>query len=258
MATENIEKDFHEKVSGKIRLVPGGVDRYRVLTPFQFDDGDHLVIVLKKEGGRWILSDEAHTYMRLTYDISEKSLHKGTRQKIISNTLMMFEVGDRNGELILPVPDGCYGDALYSFMQAILKISDISFLSRNRIKPTFKDDFRSLMIESVPKNRIKFDWYDSERDPQKIYTVDCHINGMSRPIFVYALTSDDKTNAATIALQKFGEWEIPYHPLAIFKNRRTIGRKVLERFSNVCEKQFPNIQDDRENIARHIKESIAT
>ena len=81
MSIETIEQDFHRKVSQKIRLAGEGIDRFRVLTPFLFDDGDHLAIVLKKEGARWVLSDEAHTYMHLTYDIEEKDLHRGFGKK---------------------------------------------------------------------------------------------------------------------------------------------------------------------------------
>ena len=76
MPIEAIEQDFHRKVSQKIRLSGEGIGRFRVFTPFLFDDGDHLAIVLKKEGTRWVLSDEAHTYMHLTYDIEEKDLHR--------------------------------------------------------------------------------------------------------------------------------------------------------------------------------------
>lgn len=135
MSIDAIGKDFHEKVSSKIRLTDEGIYRFRVITPFLFEDGDHLAIVLKKEEGRWVLSDEAHTYMRLTYDIDETSLHRGTRQKIISNTLSIFQIEDRDGELVLDVPDERYGDALYSFVQALLRISDVSYLSRNRFDP---------------------------------------------------------------------------------------------------------------------------
>ena len=123
MSIETIERDFHEKVSAQIRIAAEGMERFRVFTPFMFDDGDHLDIVLRKDGTRWVLSDEAHTYMHLTYDIDEKDLHGGTRQKIISNTLSMFQIEDRDGELILDVPEERYGDALYSFVQGLLKIS---------------------------------------------------------------------------------------------------------------------------------------
>ena len=72
MKIKSIEQDFIEKVSEKIRVIPDGRDRYRVFTPFRFDDGDHIAIVLKKEQDRWLLSDGGHTYMHLTYDIDER------------------------------------------------------------------------------------------------------------------------------------------------------------------------------------------
>ena len=121
MSINTIEQDFMAKVSTTVRLSAEDSERFRVLTPFMFEDGDHLVIVLKKDGNRWILSDEAHTYMHVTYEMDEKSLYSGTRREIILKALSMFEVEDRNGELILEVQDGDYGDALYSFVQALLK-----------------------------------------------------------------------------------------------------------------------------------------
>ena len=257
MSIEQIEKDFHEKVSAQVRLETEGMKRYRVITPFLFDDGDHLVIALKKEGSRWILSDEAHTYMHLTYDINEKDLHKGTRQKIISNALSSFEVEDRDGELVLGIPDGQYGDALYSFVQALLKISDVSYLSRERVRSAFMDDFRALMEKSVPEERMEFDWSDPQRDSKGIYTVDCRVNGMSRPLFVHALASDDRTRDATIALLEFERWEIPYRSLAIFQDQESINRKVLARFSNVCEKQFSSLPENRKRITHYLQKSVS-
>ena len=136
MTVESIERDFRDKVSAQIRLAAEGVDRFRVMTPFRFDDGDHLAIVLKKEGPRWMLTDEAHTYMHLTYNADERDLHTEARQRVISNALSLFQVEDRDGELVLDVPGSCYGDALYSFVQALLRISDASCLLRERVRST--------------------------------------------------------------------------------------------------------------------------
>ena len=148
-----IESAFHEKVSAKIRLVVDGVNRFRVSTPFRFQDGDHLVIVLKKEGKRWVFTDEAHTYMHLTYDIDEEDLRRGPRPKIVADSLSTFRIEDRNGELILDIPENHYADALYSFVQALLKISDVSYLSRQQIRSTFMEDFRALPSETAVGRR---------------------------------------------------------------------------------------------------------
>ena len=96
--------------------------------------------------------------MHLTYDIEEKDLHRGTRQKIISNALSTFGIEDQEGELVLEVPEERYGDALYSFVQGLLKITDVSFLSRERVRSTFMEDFRALLSEVTPEERRSFDW----------------------------------------------------------------------------------------------------
>ena len=257
MAIASIERDFKEKVSAKIRLSEEGLERYRVFTPFRFDDGDHLSIVLKKNGSEWVLSDEAHTYMHLTYDIDERDLLRGTRQTMISNALSVFEVEDCDGELLLNVPEERYGDALYSFVQALLKISDVSFLSREQVRSTFGDDFRALCTESIPEQRRTFEWHHPERDPQGIYEVDCRVNGMVRPLLVHALPNDARTRDATITLLQFEKWEIPFHSLAIFEDQETISRKVLARFSDVCEKQFSNLSGNRDRITRFLEEAMS-
>ena len=253
MSIETIELDFREKVCLQLRLVSEGLERFRVFTPFLFDDGDHLAIVLRRENGGWLLSDEGHTYMHLTYDLDEKDLQRGTRQKIIANALSVFHVEDRDGELMLKIRDGQYGDALYSFVQALLKISDVTYLSRERVRSTFDEDFRALFTEIVPEERRQFDWYHPQYDPQRIYTVDCFINSMIKPLFVYALPNDDRTRDATIASLQFERWNVPFQSLAIFEDQERIGRKVLARLSDVCGKQYSSLGTNKDRIERHVK-----
>ena len=220
MTVESVERSFREKVSAQVRLAAEGVDRFRVFTPFLFDDGDHLAIVLRREGAAWVLSDEAHTYMHLSYDIDEKDLHRGTRQKIIANALSMFRIEDRDGELVLGVRDAGYGDALYSFIQGTAP-------DRRRVVPVAgkgEVDLHGRFPDAVERDDCRrsawtFDWNDPTHDPHGMYAVDCRVNGMARPLFVHALGNDGRTRDATIALLQFEKWGIAFRSLAIFEDQ---------------------------------------
>jgi len=256
MKLETIEKDFQDRVGRKVRLAAEGLDRYRVFTPFLLEDGDHLCIVLHRCGTSWLLSDEGHTYMHLTYELEEKALQRGVRNKIITSALSGFGVDDVEGELRLKIPDDRFGDALFAFVQALLQVTDVRFLSRERVRSAFWEDFVDLLTQTVPENRRAFDYSELSHDPDGKYKVDCRINQLPRPIFVFAIPNDDKCRDATITLLQFERWRSPHQSLAIFEEQEMINRKVLARFSDVCEKQFSSLGANRDRIVRYVGETM--
>ena len=89
-----------------------------------------------------------------------------------------------------------------------------------------------------------------------MYSVDCRVNSMERPLFVFALPGDDKTRDATISMLQFEKWGLPFRSMAIFEDQETINRKVLARFSDVCGKQFSSLETNRDRIERYWREIL--
>ncbi len=195
--------------------------------------------------------------MHLTYRFNESDLENGTRREIITNSLSEFQVEDRYGEFIIKIEQGEYGEALYRFAQALLRISDISYLSRERVKSTFYEDFRALIAENVPEDRYVFDWHDTQYDPEGVYEVNCHINKMANPLYIYALQNDNQVRDATISLLQFEKWKNSFYPIAIFQDADKVSKKVLKKFSKVCEKQFPSLQENRREIVHYLRETFS-
>ncbi len=256
MDTALIQSEFRSRVSDQISLEPEGIDRFAIITPFRFEDGDHYDIALKREGERWIITDEASTLMHLSYWMDDKVIEAGNRKEIVANALSVFSVENRNGELVIPVTDDGFGDALFNFLQALTKVTDISFLSREIVKSTFLEDFRQFMREAVPPERLEFSWYDPQRDPSMLYPADCRVNSMKRPLVIFALQSEEKVNIANISLLTYERWGIPFQSMAVYENMESMPPKPVARFTDVVEKVYSNLEGNKPRIAAFVKQKM--
>ena len=258
MNTESIRKSFKESVAKSVELYPREDNGYQIFTPFHFDDGDHFVVILKTDGlGNWIITDEGHTYMHMSYDTDLSSLENGTRNEIIESSLDKYGVKEIEGRLVATVDEiSNAGNILYGFIQCLISITDVSYLSRERVLSTFKKDFKSFIHELVPEERVQFDYKEEENDPTGIYKVDCRVNGMSSPLHIYAIGNDDKCRDTTITILQHQKWKLAFVSLAIFEDQVNINRKVLSRLTDVCDRQFSSLVTNKERIKDFLDERI--
>lgn len=264
MNQSEVERAFKESVCDEVELAPEGIDRYLVHVPFTFADGDHYVVLLKRDDGqpacaehadRWVLTDEGHTFMHVSYEVPE--FDRGTRRAIIDRVLAGLGIEDRQGELRLLIPEGRYGDALFSYLQAITRITDVSFLARERVRTTFLEDFQELVQQAATNREVRFGYAHPIHDPERRYPVDARVNGaIGRQILVFAISNDDQCRDATITLYRWESWGERFHPVAIFRDQTEINRVVLARFSDVAERQFSSLETARERFQRYLADLL--
>lgn len=254
MNLKELESQIKEKICGQVHVVPEGLNRYIIHQPFHFDDGDHFVVILKQYTDGWIFTDEGHTLMHLQYD--DIDLSKGTRASILDATLGAFSVENHDGELIVVVPNERFGDALFTFLQALVKISDLEYLTQERVRSTFMEDVRTIIEEFVPEQRRTFQYYDPQNDPDQNYRVDCRINHLPKPNFLFFISNDSRCQNATIVCHQFEKWGVPFRATGIFENQSEINRIAVAQFSDVAYKQFPSL-GSRDRIKTYFDEILA-
>lgn len=252
MLEKEIEQAFKSSVCDEVELSKVGINRYLVHVPFTFEDGDHYAVILKQgDNGRWILSDEGHTFMHVSYDVPE--FERGNRRAIIDKVLAGQGIEDRVGELILPISEMQFGDALFSYLQAITRITDVSFLSRERIRTTFAEDFQTVVREASGNHEVQFGYWHPVHDQERRYAVDAWLDGgLERQVLVFGISNDDQCRDATITLYRWEGWQEKFHVISIFRDQTEVNRVVLARFSDVAERQFSSLDTAKERLRPYL------
>lgn len=119
---------------------------------------------------------------------------------------------------------------------------------------TFYEDFRELMSATVPKDRLTFDYTHPNFDREGKYAVDCQINGMLKPIYIFAIPNDNKCRDVMITMYQFERWNVKYQSVSIFEDQESINRRVLAKFSDIGEKQFSSLLSNKQRITSYITE----
>lgn len=257
MTPEQIVIDLKKTVCNSVTLIEEGNNRFRVFTPFYFSDGDQLCPVLKEKGGKWIFTDEGATFMRLTYDMPAESIFTGHRGNVIERTVAEFQIESKGGVLSVPVTGSSFGNALFSFIQAVLRISDVSIWNRQVVRNSFMDDFRSSMSELLGTDRAIFDWTDQTNDPKGNYPVDCYVKTGKVPLFAFGVHNDQKCDLVTIIIQHFKQRGVKFDSLVIYENQEDVTKNRIARISDVAEKQFSALPQNKAMLADYLGKILA-
>ncbi len=256
MTLAELAGSFSEAVGAEVRVEPLGERELRVFVPFEFPDGDRLVIRLRQHpdrGYEW--TDVGHTFMHLSYDLDVDALGSGNRKTLLEAIEQRAGVQDRSGELVLPTRSEVAAGDLFQFVQALLQISDLRFLSRELVRSTFSDDLKNL-LEGGFADRVHFDYHDTEHDPEGRYRIDCLLNGLPRPLAVFGIGSDAQARDATITLLRFRNWKRDLFAVGVHEEVEKLTAKVAARLTDVIDKQFSSLAGNEPAIIDYCQREI--
>lgn len=265
MPLSEIARDLQSQISHAIRIETDDLGQHYIATPFVFGDGDQPVVALAPNGEGWTLSDQGTTLFRLGFQLNDAEHNAPENQRRLDSALAMAGIARSGGELTKPLSPGRYADAVFDFVHALLKIDELGDFPavapqpahRSAPRPRFAGEVAQLVTEVLPAHRFEVGWHDKQWDHKKEYTVDCRINGMPTPLFLYAVANDSNARDATITIYRFQSQPVTGRHIGIYRNADEVPRNVQSRFNAVCETTFGNLERERQSIKKFLQEMAA-
>ena len=245
--------ELNELLCKEVQIDQEGIDRYMIYTPFAFDDGDHYVCVLKKHGDNWCVSDEGNTFMHMSYDMSD--FMGGTRERVIQDAIGLHGMECKDGVLTMCVSEAMIAHAVFSFVQAVSKITNVTKFTREIVHSAFMEDFNNIITNISENHHSEFNWHDKEHDEKGLYSVDCKIEGTSRPWLIFAVNSTDKCKSAMMFCLMMEKFVPEARSIAIFEDQVSINSTAVAQLTDVAWKPFSSL-GEKDRIEKYFKDEV--
>jgi hypothetical protein len=247
-----LKQEFNGRVAFRERR-PGVV---QVLAPLFHEDGDMVDLFLdlgSEANGRVRISDHGMTLMRLSFNLD---IDTESRQRIFSRILSENRVQEQNGRLFMETePDGLY-PAILQFAQTIAKVSSMQYYRREVIQSLFYELLEQFIAENLAEYRPRPRTLPIPEHDE--YEVDFQFDLGRRPLFLFGVKDNAKARLVTISCLEFLRRGIPFKSVAVHEDFEAgISRKDRLRITSACDKQFPSLEDFRENGRQYFAREAA-
>jgi hypothetical protein len=236
------EMDFtleliQRSICHEYKVVSPEENRFYIITPFTFDDGDGYSIIVKRKDGDWVLTDEGHTFMELSYRIDLDLILDGPRKRILDRVLKIYKLSLDRGELSIQINPEIFGTRLAQFIQGVSRISVLSLWTPEQERSLFRKEVQAYLESVFPPNVIEKNYIVSQ-DSDRLYPIDYCVNIGDMPLYIFAISNKNQINDALICLMKHKGWKLKFHSVGVFDDEAEISRKDRDRFSYESDRQI--------------------
>ena len=256
MALDHIrlESLLCERLCATVRIQQRDDGMLMLESPFTFPDGDHYPIYLSESStGGVQLSDRGHTLMHVSYEHDVDAFYDGARAALREQIVRECGIEENSGIFSIEAPLDQVAIALFRFGQALTKIHDLTFLSRDRSASTFYEDLRILIFTIVDEESVEMDYIPTNVPSGINYPVDYRIQGRGeRSVFLYGVQSRDKARLTTIMLSHFLLHGHVFESVIVYADQQEIPRLDLARLTNVAGTAVASL-DAEDDLRRKIE-----
>ena len=253
-----LEKLLCERLCANVRIHRRHDDVLMLESPFTFPDGDHYPVYLSETAAGGVrLSDRGHTLMHVSYDHDVELFYEGARASLREQIVRETGMEEVDGSFSIEAPPDEVATALFRFGQALTKIHDLTFLSRERVASTFYEDLRGVLFTMLDEENVDTDYIPPEVPNGNNYPVDYHFAGKDgRPVFLYGVPGRDKARLTTIMLSHFLLHGLTFESVIVFADQQEIPRLDLARLTNVAGTAVASL-DAQDDLRRKIERLAA-
>ena len=132
-----LERLLCERLCANVRVHRRHDDVLMLESPFTFPDGDHYSIYLTETSSAGVkLSDRGHTLMHVSYEHDVDSFYEGARATLREQIVRESGIDEEDGIFSIETLPDQVATALFRFGQALTRIHDLTFVSRERVSST--------------------------------------------------------------------------------------------------------------------------
>jgi len=226
-------------------------DLYQVFAPMYHEDGDMFSMYVDFTRSGILLRDCGFTLMRVSYTFDIRS----ERRMRILNSIVARNNGIlRAGELQMETDVTTLANSLLQFGNLIAKVSNIDILRTEGVHSAFYDDLKEFVDTQLANYRIQAGVLPTN---DVDFVVDYAVEA-PRPLFLFAVNSDDKALRTVISCQEFHRREISFRSIVVSDSIEKLSQYHKRQILNATDKVFPVLDDFCEGAFSFLSREEAT
>jgi hypothetical protein len=249
---ESLNAQFRRKID--MRLVRP--DLLQIFIPIYHEDGDMVSIYLRLPSSSSepvIITDMGSTLMRLSYDFE---IDTDTRKRIYKKLLNENGLSEEKGTIYLVSRyDELYA-SISQFAYGLAKIASLSNFRREVVRSMFYEDLDRLVFSDLAQYHPQKK-YHPLKDHEE-FEVDYCFNSRAVPLYLFAVSSRDRANLATIATLSFLNSGLRFKTAVVHEDFESLDTKTRERLLSATDKQFPTLGDFKLHASQYFERELSS